>query len=197
MLIKSNELQVYPEQQFEELLTPEALAFLQKLHQQFDERRQDLLTIRDQIQKRLDNGKKPDFPLETKDIREQDWTIAPLPNDLEDRRVEITGPVDRKMVINALNSGAKGFMADFEDATSPTWENVMNGQINLKDAIRREIDFQAENGKHYKLREETAVLMVRPRGWHMEESNLTVNGNALSASLVDFGLYFFTMQKNF
>lgn len=195
MLMKSKELRVNPEQSFEDVLTPEALAFLQKLHQRFDERRQYLLTIRELVQTNLNNGKKPDFPSETKDIRDQEWTIASLPDDLQDRRVEITGPVDRKMVINALNSGAKGFMADFEDATSPTWENVMNGQINLKDAIRRQIDFQADNGKQYKLHDETAVLIVRPRGWHLEESNLTINGNALSASLVDFGLYFFHNAK--
>lgn len=197
MLMKSGEMQIKNQQQprFNEILTNEALAFLEKLHRQFDERRRNLLKIREQIQQGFNQGKKPDFPAETKNIREKSWEIAPIPDDLKDRRVEITGPVDRKMIINALNSGAKGFMADFEDANSPTWENVINGQINVKDAIRRQIDFQAENGKSYALQEETAVLIIRPRGWHLEEKHITIGGKPMSASLVDFGLYLFHNAK--
>ncbi|MGP4105473.1 malate synthase A [Virgibacillus sp. L01] len=177
---------------FDEVLTDDALNFIAKLHIHFEERRKRLLELRNELQ----NGQQElDFLPETKDIRESEWTIDQLPTDLQDRRVEITGPVDRKMVINALNSGAKTFMADFEDATSPTWENVVNGQINLKDAIRKKIDFQGDNGKEYKLNDSTAVLMVRPRGWHLEEQNLTINGNPVSASFVDFGLYFFHNAK--
>lgn len=195
MLMKNTELLIKNEQRFEEILTKEALDFLEKLHTQFDERRNYLLEIRSYLQQKLNKGGKLDFLTETKKVREEAWTISPLPDDLQDRRVEITGPVDRKMVINALNSGAKGFMADFEDATSPTWQNVMNGQKNLKDAIRKQIDFQAENGKYYSLNEETAVLMVRPRGWHLEENNITINGKPISASLLDFGLHFFHNAK--
>lgn len=194
-MLKSSEIQIEHEQKFEEILTGDALEFLEKLHLHFDERRKNLLELRKHLQQNLDEGKKLDFLSETKSIREADWTIAPIPKDLQDRRVEITGPVDRKMIINALNSGAKTFMADFEDATSPTWENSMQGQINLRDAIRREIDFQAENGKEYRLNDETAILIVRPRGWHLEEKHITVGGKPMSASLVDFGLYFFHNAK--
>ncbi|MFD1849445.1 malate synthase A [Oceanobacillus bengalensis] len=179
------------EQKYEGVLTEGALAFLEKLHLHFDERRRNLLELRRNLLQSLNEGKKLDFLTETKAIRDGNWQIDPLPKDLQDRRVEITGPVDRKMIINALNSGAKVFMADFEDATSPTWENVMQGQINLRDAIRREIDFEAVNGKSYTLNEETAVLMVRPRGWHLEEKNIIIDGKPMSASLVDFGLYFY------
>ncbi|GGN61637.1 malate synthase A [Oceanobacillus indicireducens] len=184
-------VQIEHEQTFPKILTPQALEFLGKLHEHFDERRRNLLEIRQQIQEKLNEGRQLQFLKETKHIREGDWTVGRLPKDLQDRRVEITGPVDRKMIINALNSGAKAFMADFEDATSPTWENMMNGQINLKDAIRRSIDFEADNGKRYELNEDTAVLIVRPRGWHLEERHLRCNGKSMSASLVDFGLYLY------
>lgn len=182
--------------QVEQVLTPEAVEFLTQLHEKFDDRRKELLTFRAERQKRLDAGEKLDFLPETKHIREGDWTIAPLPEDLQDRRVEITGPVDRKMVINALNSGAKMFMACFEDASSPTWENMISGQVNLHDAIRRTIAYtNPANGKEYKLNEETAVLLVRPRGLHMVEKNVTVNDEVMSGSLFDFGLYFFHNAK--
>lgn len=176
MLLKKTNAQINDQEKFAEILTPEALEFLQKLHSNFDERRRTLLKMRKQTQQQFNEGEKPNFLSETKTIREGDWEVDPLPKDLQDRRVEITGPVDRKMIINALNSGAKGFMADFEDATSPTWQNMMNGQLNLKAAIRKQIDFQGENGKTYALNEETAVLMVRPRGWHLEEDNIRFDG---------------------
>lgn len=191
MITNQSMIQIEHEEKFPSILTPQALAFLEKLHQHFDERRRNLLEIREQIQVRLNEGKALHFLEETKHIREGTWTVAQIPKDLQDRRVEITGPVDRKMIINALNSGAKTFMADFEDATSPTWENMMNGQINLKDAVRRTIEFEAPNGKKYKLHDETAVLIVRPRGWHLEEKHLRINGRSMSGSLVDFGLYLF------
>ena len=182
--------QVTPE--VAEVLTPEALAFVAKLERNFGERRKELLARRAQRQERLDAGEMPGFLPETRSIREGDWTIAPLPEDLKDRRVEITGPAgDRKMVINALNSGAKCFMADFEDALSPTWNNVIQGQINLRDAIRRQIDFVSPEGKTYALKDEVATLIVRPRGWHLEEKHLFVDGDAVSGGLFDFGLYFF------
>lgn len=184
-------IQIKQEKTFPEILTPQALEFLEKLHYHFDERRRNLLEIRQQIQEKLNEGKSLQFLEETNHIREGDWTVARLPKDLQDRRVEITGPVDRKMIINALNSGAKSFMADFEDATSPTWDNMMYGQKNLKDAIRRVIDFEAPNGKKYELNKETAVLIVRPRGIHLDEDHLKVAGKSMSASLVDFGLYLF------
>ncbi|WP_087972649.1 malate synthase A [Oceanobacillus rekensis] len=195
MLIKSETIKIEHEKKYEELLTPEALNFIGKLHQHFDERRRNLLEIRQQIQQKLNEGKQLNFIEETKKVREGNWTIDRLPKDLQDRRVEITGPVDRKMVINALNSGAKTFMADFEDATSPTWKNVMEGQLNLQDAIRRTIDFTADNGKRYVLKDETAVLIIRPRGWHLEEKHIRINGKSMSASLVDFGIYFFHNAK--
>lgn len=182
--------------QVEQVLTPEAIEFLTQLHEKFNERRKELLERRAERQKRLDAGEKLDFLPETKHIREGDWTIAPLPEDLQDRRVEITGPVDRKMVINALNSGAKMFMACFEDASSPTWENMINGQINMHDAVRRTISYtNPANGKEYQLNEETAVLLVRPRGLHLLEKNVTVNDEVMSGSLFDFGLYFFHNAK--
>ncbi|MGP4073031.1 malate synthase A [Piscibacillus sp. B03] len=181
--------------QLEEVLTKEALDFLYELHHRFDDTRQHLLKERQVQTEELQNGKQLDFLDETEDIRMGDWTVAPLPDDLLDRRVEITGPVDRKMIINALNSGAKTFMADFEDASSPTFENMMNGQINLRDAIRKQIDFTGDNGKEYKLNEDPAVLIVRPRGWHLDEQHLIVDEEPMSASLVDFGLYFFHNAK--
>ena len=181
--------------QYDEILTPEALQFIEDLERTFGVRRVELLQNRQTRQKEIDKGKLPNFLPETKHIRRGDWTIAPLPEDLLDRRVEITGPTDRKMVINALNSGAKLFMADFEDATSPTWQNVIEGQINLRDAVRRTISFENPNGKQYQLNEKTAVLMVRPRGWHLEEKHILVDGRPISGSLLDFGLYFYHNAK--
>ncbi|MEO4053695.1 malate synthase A [Solibacillus sp. CAU 1738] len=181
--------------QTQEILTPEALEFILSLHEKFDARRKELLEKRQERQKGLDAGEKLDFLPETKHIREGDWTIAPLPADLQDRRVEITGPVDRKMVINALNSGARMFMACFEDASSPTWENMISGQINMRDAIRRTIAFENEAGKEYKLNDETAVLLVRPRGLHLLEKNVLVDGEQMSGSFFDFGLYLFHNAK--
>jgi len=175
----------------EKVLTPEALQFLEKLVKNFSDTRSVLLNMRKERQTEVDRGKLPDFLEGTKDIRDGEWTIAPIPEELYDRRVEITGPTDRKMVINALNSDAKVFMADFEDANSPTWENLIQGQINLMDAIRRTIDFKSPEGKEYKLKDKVATLFVRPRGWHMEEKHVLYEEKPISASLFDFGLYFF------
>ncbi|PLS05662.1 malate synthase A [Neobacillus cucumis] len=177
--------------QYEEILTPGALNLIEELERKFGARRNELLQYREKRQEEINNGKLPDFLPETKPIRSGDWTIAPLPKDLQDRRVEITGPTDRKMVINALNSGAKLFMADFEDATSPTWESIMEGQINLRDAINRTISFENPNGKRYELGEETAVLIVRPRGLHLEEKHVLLDGKPISGSFFDFGMYFY------
>lgn len=176
---------------FETILTPAALDFLTQLHVNFKDRRRELLVRRNGRQASFDAGILPDFLEETRAIRDADWQVAPIPNDLLDRRIEITGPVDRKMIVNGLNSGARVFMADFEDASSPTWENMIGGQVNVRDAILRQIDFTADNGKHYALCADPAVLMVRARGWHMEEKHLVFEGEALSAGLVDFGLCFF------
>jgi malate synthase len=181
--------------EYAEILTPEALAFLAKLHRQFNKRRIELLQRRAQRQKELDAGKLPDFLPETKDIRNGDWKVAPVPQDLQDRRVEITGPTDRKMVINALNSGASMYMADFEDSNTPTWDNQVQGQINMRDAIRKTISFSSPEGKQYKLADKIATLLVRPRGWHLEEKHVTVDGAPMSGSLFDFGLYFFHNAK--
>lgn len=178
-----------------EILTQESLDFLASIHHLFNERRKELLETREQRQKQLDNGEKLDFLQETKDIREGEWTIAPLPLDLQNRRVEITGPVNRKMVINALNSGAKTFMACFEDATSPTWQNMIEGQVNMRDAVRKTISFKQDNGKAYNLKEETAVLMIRPRGLHLLEKNVLIDGEPIAGSFFDFGLYFFHNAK--
>ena len=180
---------------FEEILTPEALEFVVKLQRNFNKRRLELLAARVEKQKQIDNGMLPDFLPETKAIREGDWVATPIPADLQDRRVEITGPVDRKMIINALNSGAKVFMSDFEDSNSPFWKNNIEGQINLRDAIRKTISFKNEAGKEYKLNEKTAVLMARPRGWHLPEKHVTVDGEVMSGSLFDFGLFFFHNVK--
>lgn len=178
------------------VLTPEALQFLEGLHRTFNERRKELLKAREERQKELDAGGKLDFLPETKQIREGDWTVAELPLDLQDRRVEITGPVDRKMVINALNSGAKLFMACFEDATAPTWHNMIHGQINMYDAIRKTISFtQPGSDKTYQLNEDVAVLQIRPRGWHLLEKHVEVDGEPMSGGLFDFGLYFFHNAK--
>ncbi|HOB74730.1 MAG TPA: malate synthase A [Phycisphaerae bacterium] len=176
---------------FKEILTPEAVRFVAMLHRHIASTRQQLLTRRRQRQAQLDAGEMPDFLPETRHVRESEWFINPLPADLQDRRVEITGPTDRKMVINALNSGAKVFMADFEDANSPTWENLIQGQINLRDAVRRNIYYTSPEGKRYTLCEQPAVLMVRPRGWHLPEKHVLVDGHSLSGSIFDFGLYFF------
>ncbi len=176
---------------FEEILTSEALAFVAKLEREFRGRRAECLKRRQERQARLDAGESLNFLTETKQIRDDNWTCAPIPADLRDRRVEITGPTDRKMVINALNSGAKMFMADFEDANSPTWRNMIEGQINLRDAIRRSITFTSPEGKEYKLKEDLAVLLVRPRGWHLVEKHLLVDDEPVAGGLLDFGLYFF------
>jgi malate synthase len=173
------------------VLTPEALAFVVELQRRFGARRRELLEWRATRQAVLDAGERPDFLPETEAIRRAEWTVAPAPPDLEDRRVEITGPVDRKMMINALNSGARVFMADFEDALSPTWRNVVEGQANLQDAVRRTLTYTSPDGKEYRLAERTATLVVRPRGWHLPEKNVEVDGEPISASLFDFGLYFF------
>jgi malate synthase len=184
----------HPQQ--DRVLTPEALAFTVELQRRFNSRRVELLTARVTRQKRLDAGEKPDFLPATSKIREAEWTVAPIPADLQDRRVEITGPVDRKMIINALNSGAKVFMADFEDSNTPTWSNQIEGQVNLMDAVRRTISYSdPATGKDYKLNERTAVLLVRPRGWHLEERHVLVEGTPMSGSLFDFGLYFFHNAK--
>src|SRR5579872_96309 len=178
-----------------EVLTPDAVAFLAQLAVNFEPRRQDLLARRQVRQQQLDAGALPDFLPATASIREKEWTVAPIPKDLMDRRVEITGPVDRKMIINALNSGASVFMADFEDANSPTWANNLDGHVNLGDAIRRTISFQSPEGKSYQLNDKTATLLVRPRGWHLNEKHFFVDGAQISGSLFDFGLYFFHNAK--
>jgi len=177
------------------VLTSEAKAFLEKLANKFESRRQELLARRRVVQQEIDKGKMPDFLAETASIRKADWRVAPIPKDLQDRRVEITGPVDRKMIINALNSGASVFMADFEDSNSPTWQNNIEGQFNLRDAIRGTITFESPEGKKYQLNEKRATLFVRPRGWHLDEKHFPVNGKPISASLFDFGLFFFHNAK--
>jgi malate synthase len=181
---------------YEEILSRPALDFIVGLQRKFGGRVEQLLAKRQEIQARLDRGEKPDFLEETAKVRAGDWTVARVPSDIQDRRIEITGPVDRKMVINALNSGASVFMADFEDANTPTWANQIEGQINLRDAIRRTITFSDPNsGKNYKLNDKTAVLFVRPRGWHLPEKHVLVDGTPMSGALFDFGLYFFHNAK--
>ena len=175
----------------DEILTPQAIDFVVDLHRRFESRRNDLLNRRIQRQHAIDAGQLPEFLPETAEIRNSSYVVAPIPADLMDRRVEITGPVDRKMVINALNSGANVFMADFEDSNSPTWENNLNGQVNMRDAVRGDIEYTSAEGKQYKLNAKTAVLMVRPRGWHLLERHFHVDGQPISGSLFDFGLYFF------
>ena len=178
-----------------EILTTPAVEFLADLSRTFEARRKELLARRIVRQKELDNGALPDFLPSTASIRSGDWTVAPIPKDLQDRRVEITGPVDRKMIINALNSGASVFMADFEDANSPTWNNNLDGQVNLGDAIGGTITFESLEGKSYKLNPKIATLLVRPRGWHLTEKHFLVDGAPISGSLFDFGLYFFHNAK--
>jgi len=185
--------QLSPE--FAEILTHRALGFIANLQRVFGRRRNEILLKRKELQLEIDKGKKLDFLTETENIRRSGWTIAPIPEELQDRRVEITGPVERKMIINALNSDAKVFMADFEDSNTPTWNNLLQGQINLRDAVNRSITFTNPNGKHYSLNEKVAVLMVRPRGWHLSEKNVLVDGEPISGSLFDFGLYFFHNVK--
>jgi len=176
----------------EAILTPAAVAFVTELSRVFGARVRSLLVERERAQARYDAGELPDFDMATADIRAGDWTCAPVPTELRDRRVEITGPVDRKMIINALNSGANVFMADFEDSTSPTWKNIIEGHRNLRDAVRGTIGFtHPVTGRHYALAERTAVLFVRPRGWHLVECNFQVDDRPISASLFDFGLFFF------
>ena len=183
--------------EFDEILSPEALGFVAMLERKFGAERRRLLALREQVQTKLDGGENPKFLSETENIREADWTVEPLPADLIDRRVEITGPVDRKMVINALNSGASVFMADFEDATTPTWTNLIEGQINLRDAARRNIKFtDSKKNKAYNLNDKIATLMVRPRGWHLPEKHVVVDGQPMSGSLFDFGMYFFHCAKD-
>jgi malate synthase len=180
--------------EFSKILTPEALAFVAGLQRAFGVRRKALLAARAARQEEFDAGRLPDFLPETKQIRESGWRVAPQPKDLLDRRVEITGPTDRKMVINALNCGASTFMADFEDANCPTWHNMVDGQVNLRDAVRRTISFE-QNGKQYRLNDRTAVLIPRPRGWHLDEKHMKVDGEPVSGSLFDFGLFFFHNAK--
>ena len=181
----------------DEILTEDAMDFVISLENKFSNKRKELLAVRVQKQKNIDNGIFPDFLNETKNIRNSSWKVGSVPLDLQDRRVEITGPVDRKMIINALISGVKVFMADFEDSNSPTWSNIINGQINLKDANEGTITFKhPTKDKTYRLNEKIATLMVRPRGWHLEEKNVILQGNSISASIFDFGLYFFHNAKN-
>ena len=183
--------------EYAEILSPEALTFIAKLQRKFNKTRTELLQNRIVRQKEINAGNMPDFLPETSQIRNSEWTVDPLQSDLLDRRVEITGPVERKMVINALNSGSKVFMADFEDSNAPTWANVIEGQINLKDAVSRTITYtNPGNGKFYKLNKDIATLMVRPRGWHLVEKNLLIDDEEVSASILDFGLYFFHNAKN-
>ncbi len=180
--------------EFSQILTPEALAFVAMLHRKFEARRQELLAARAARQKEFDAGKLPDFLAETAKIRDAEWQIAPQPQDMLDRRVEITGPTDRKMVINALNCGASTFMADFEDANCPTWFNMIDGQINLRDAVRRTITFE-QGDKSYALNDKTAVLIPRPRGWHLNEKHVTVDGRQVAGGIFDFALFFLHNAK--
>ena len=176
---------------FDRVLTPQALGFVANLHRKFEQRRRECMQARAERQARLDAGESLGFLPETRPIREAEWVVAPVPADLQDRRVEITGPTERKMVINALNSGASTFMADFEDSLTPTWDNVLQGQINLRQAVDRTIGFKSPDGRTYKLDDKVATLIVRPRGWHLVERNMLVDGDPVSASLFDFGLFFF------
>jgi malate synthase len=181
--------------QYASVLTHDALAFVARLARRFESGRQELMRRRALRQAEFDSGKMPDFLPETAGIREASWTVAPQPKDFQDRRVEITGPTDRKMIINALNSGASVFMADFEDANCPTWANMIEGQINLRDAVTRRISFASPNGKQYALNEKTATLMVRPRNWHLLERHVQVDGEPVAGAFFDFGLYFFHNAK--
>src|SRR5207248_1987463 len=175
----------------EAILTREALALVERLHRELNARREQLLARRAERQRELDRGEEFHFLPETKKVRDGDWKVAPIPKDLARRFVEITGPVERKMMINALNSGADVFMADFEDALSPTWSNVVVGHVNLMDAVRKKLAFTSPEGKAYKLNDKIATLLVRPRGWHLPEKHLVLDGKPVSGSLADFGLAFF------
>ena len=181
---------------FDRILTREAVDFVAHLARKFERRRRQLMRMRVERQALLDQGRLYDFLPETSGIRASEWTVAPVLSDLQDRRVEITGPAERKMVINALNSGASTFMADFEDSSTPSWANMIHGQINLRDAVDRKITFTSPEGKHYTLDEKTATLIVRPRGWHMLERHVLIDGEPISASLFDFGLFFFHNAEN-
>ena len=193
---KRLQFKIESKESFPDILTENAMLFLIELHEKFNKKRIALLEKRKEQQQKFDEGELPNFPIETKKIRESEWIAASTPEELLDRRVEITGPVDRKMVINALNSGAKTFMADFEDSTSPTWNNLMNGQQNLKDAVAKTIYlFDKKKNKEYKLKNETTVLLVRPRGIHLNEKHILINNEEISGSLVDFGLYVFHNHK--
>ena len=178
-----------------EVLSPDALEFVARLQREFGATRQELLQRRAERQAKRDAGEMPDFVAETRAIRDGDWRVAPVPHDLQDRRVEITGPTERKMVINALNSGARCFMADFEDSNSPLWRNMVEGQVNLIDAIDETIEFTSDDGKRYRLDDDTATLIVRPRGWHLTEKHLVVDGGPVSGALFDFGLFFWHNAK--
>lgn len=180
---------------YKKILTPEALSFVAKLVRKHSAKREQLLELRKERQARIDSGKLPGFLPETKAIRSGKWKVASIPKDLQDRRVEITGPVDRKMIINALNSGAKCFMADFEDSASPTWDLMVEGHINLRDAVAKKISFKSPEGKEYKLNKEVATLIVRPRGWHLDEKHILIDGKPAPGGIVDFGLYFFHNAK--
>src|SRR6202521_6359545 len=180
---------------YAEILTPDAVAFAARLQRTCGRRREELLAGRAKRQRASDAGELPDFLAETRSIREASWVCAAIPDDLQDRRVEIIGPVDRKMIINALNSGASVFMADFEDANTPSWDNNIQGHLNLRDAIRRKIDFVTPEGKAYQLLEKTATLFVRPRGWHLPEKHVSIDGKPMSGGIFDFALYFFHNAK--
>lgn len=181
--------------EYQSILTPQAVTFIAKLTRKFEARRQDLMAQRARRQTEFDAGRLPDFLPETLSIRDSEWTVGPIPADLQNRRVEITGPTDRKMVINALNCGANVFMADFEDSNAPTWSNMIEGQINLRDAIRGSITFQSPEGKQYRLNPQTATLLVRPRGWHLMEHHLQIDGAPVSGAIFDFALYVFHNAK--
>ena len=186
-------LQLPPHQPnlYDRILTPQAIGFVAHLHRKYEPRRRDLMKARAERQARFDAGETPGFLPETQAVRDSDWRVTVTPADLADRRVEITGPTDRKMIINALNSGARVFMADCEDSLTPTWDNVVGGQINLRDAVTRRIEFQSPDGRAYRLNSSVATLIVRPRGWHLPEKHLQVDGQPVPGAFVDFGLYLF------
>jgi malate synthase len=184
-------LDLKDEEEFNEILSPNALEFVSELHAEFEGRRQELLRARIDRRARWAEGEMLDFLPETEDIRTGDWTVAPVPEALQQRWVEITGPTDRKLVINALNSGADGFMADFEDANAPTWRNMIQGQINVRDAIMGTLTYDGSDGRHYELSDDPATLLIRPRGWHLPERHLRIDGEPMSGSLFDFGMFFF------
>ncbi|MBA3631001.1 MAG: malate synthase A, partial [Actinobacteria bacterium] len=194
-LIEGVEVEGPAEEGFDAILTDDAVAFVAGLQREFNPRRKKLLSRRAERQAELDSGATLDFLPATEAVRNDDWKVSPAPGDLQDRRVEITGPTDRKMVINALNSGAKGFMADFEDSNSPTWHNMTGGHLNLIDAIDGSIDFTGPDGKGYRLDEEVATMLVRPRGWHLPEKHIKIDGEPLAGALCDFGLFLFHNAK--